>query len=210
MIAALYVQARGCYTDVEGVDPWDEARDARAYPGPWPVVAHPPCKRWGKFWNGGPSSPVKYKKGDDGGCFESALASVRRFGGVLEHPEASAAWAKFGLNKPPQFGSWVPADDIGGWTCYVEQGHYGHRARKPTWLYYIAADGSPPPALITGPSVVASIVGNVGGRGGSGGQMSKSNMAWLGKKARAATPPAFRDVLLTLARFALTIPNRLA
>ena len=54
MIAALYVQTGGSYYGVEGVDPWDEARDARLYSGPWPVVAHPPCQRWGKLWAGQP------------------------------------------------------------------------------------------------------------------------------------------------------------
>lgn len=29
MIAALFVQDRGCYFDLPGVDPWPEARDAR-------------------------------------------------------------------------------------------------------------------------------------------------------------------------------------
>ena len=28
-VAALYVQAGGCYFELDGVDPWDEARDAR-------------------------------------------------------------------------------------------------------------------------------------------------------------------------------------
>lgn len=28
----------------------------------------------------------------------------------------------------------MQADEHGGWTCYVEQGHYGHESRKPTWL----------------------------------------------------------------------------
>ena len=46
MIAALYVQRGGIYWDLPDVDPWDEARDARLYAGPWPVVAHPPCARW--------------------------------------------------------------------------------------------------------------------------------------------------------------------
>jgi hypothetical protein len=44
MIAALYVQTGGCYFNLPDVEPWDEARDARKYAGPWPVVAHPPCQ----------------------------------------------------------------------------------------------------------------------------------------------------------------------
>ena len=39
MIAALFVQTEGCYLNLEGVDPWDEARDARKYRGPYPVIA---------------------------------------------------------------------------------------------------------------------------------------------------------------------------
>jgi len=45
LIAALYVVKGGCYYGVPDVDPWDKARDARLYAGPWPVVAHPPCER---------------------------------------------------------------------------------------------------------------------------------------------------------------------
>lgn len=104
MIAALYVQTGGCYFGTPGVDPWDEPRDARLYAGPFSVVAHPPCERWGRYWFGSPSSPVRLKLGDDGGCFKAALASVRRWGGVLEHPEASAAWQHFGLTPPTKGG----------------------------------------------------------------------------------------------------------
>ena len=43
MIAALFVHKGGAYFGLPDVDPWDEARDARLYPGPHPVVAHPPC-----------------------------------------------------------------------------------------------------------------------------------------------------------------------
>lgn len=137
MIAALYVETGGCYFNLSGVDPWDEARDARTYNGPHPVVAHPPCKRWGRYWSGGPSAKVKRLKGDDSGCFAHALWSARTFGGVIEHPEASHAWGWFGLRRPPRTGGWIPADQFGGWTCCVEQGHYGHPARKATWLYAI-------------------------------------------------------------------------
>lgn len=104
VVAALYVQTDGCYFGLPDVDPWDEPRDARKYAGPWPVVAHPPCERWGRYWFGGPSAKVRRIKGDDGGCFKAALEAVRKFGGVLEHPEASAAWAHFGLAAPPKWG----------------------------------------------------------------------------------------------------------
>ena len=135
MIAALFVEAGGIYAGRPDVDAWDVARDARAYAGPHAVVAHPPCERWGRYWSGGPSAKVRRVLGDDGGCFAFALDSVRRWGGVLEHPEASHAWAHYGLTKPPKSGGWIVADDLGGYTCCVEQGHYGHAARKATWLY---------------------------------------------------------------------------
>jgi hypothetical protein len=76
------------------------------------------------------------KFGDDGGCFAAALEAVRRYGGVLEHPWGSRAWPHFGLNTPPRGGGWVNADFEGGWTCCIEQGRYGHYARKPTLLPY--------------------------------------------------------------------------
>ncbi len=104
MIAALFVMRGGPYYGLPGVDPWDVERDARTYAGPWPVVAHPPCERWGRYWSGGPSARVRRELGDDDGCFASALASVRRWGGVLEHPEASHAWAAHGLLAPPPLG----------------------------------------------------------------------------------------------------------
>jgi hypothetical protein len=47
VIAALYVESGGAYFGLDGVGPGGEARDARTYKGPHPVVAHPPCQRWG-------------------------------------------------------------------------------------------------------------------------------------------------------------------
>jgi hypothetical protein len=135
MITALYVQKDGCYYGDDRIDPWDEARDARTYRGTNRVIAHPPCERWGRYWSGGPSARVRRNKGDDGGCFASALWAARTFGGVIEHPEASHAWGWYGLTKPPKSGGWIEADEYGGITCCVEQGHYGHPARKATWLY---------------------------------------------------------------------------
>ena len=100
-VSALFVEKHGIYSEL-GVDLWDMERDARLYRGPNPVVAHPPCKRWGRYWGGGPSAKVKRILGDDEGCFAAALFAVRTYGGVLEHPEASHAWRWFGLPPPEQ------------------------------------------------------------------------------------------------------------
>lgn len=148
MIAALYVEKNGVYYGLDDVDPWDQERDARKYAGPWPVVAHPPCARWGRYWFGGPSARERLKMGDDSGCFAAAVESVRQWGGVLEHPEATHAFAAFGIGRPDRRG-WTRCLD-GGYICEVEQGHYGHRARKKTWLY--VQSPRRPPDLLWGPS----------------------------------------------------------
>jgi hypothetical protein len=183
-VAALFVATGGCYFGLKNVDPWDEQRDARLYAGPHPVIAHPPCERWGRW--------ASEHIGEDGGCFTAALHAVRVWGGVLEHPEASGAWRAFGLTAPSRSGSWIKADVHGGWTCCVEQGHYGHRARKATWLY---AAGVKLPDLKWGPSE-ASIKPRPGRdpvrerRIGAVQRMSR--------KQRRATPIPFRDLLISI------------
>jgi hypothetical protein len=196
MIAALYVQRDGAYSGLSGVDVWDEARDARTYAGPWPVVAHPPCQRWSsKGWHGSPARPYQFAKGDDGGCFAAALASVRRWGGVLEHPAYSHAWLAHGLPWPSSKG-WQQ-DITGGWCCSIEQGFYGHPANKPTWLYAVGTDL---PLLRWGrgetrlhPSALA--------RHGEKKARKIGYLAMFPGKGhqRSATPPEFRDLLLSIA-----------
>ena len=197
MIAALFVETGGVYFGLPGVDAWDESRDARLYAGPWPVVAHPPCARWGRYWNGGPSAKVKRKLGDDDGCFASALAAVNKWGGVLEHPEGSHAWRRFGLLIPPRGGGWKQSLDGHSWTCCVEQGHYGHRARKMTWLY--VRSETRPPELEWGPSE-AKIRLDAGFHSTAERRASRTGACQrMSRHERQATPPAFRDALLGIA-----------
>lgn len=203
MIAALYIDPRGSYSNLEGVDAWDEARDARLYSGPHPVVAHPPCQRWGKLWAGQPlwikRTGERKKKGDDGGCFKAALAAVRKWGGVLEHPRGSHAWAHFNLNKPPREGGWVPADFHGGWTCEVEQGRYGHYARKPTWLYAVNCDLPDLDWGVSKPSYPQWAID----RHGLDYCKRAGELAFKGggkdSAVRIGTPEAFRDILIDMA-----------
>ena len=199
-VAALFVEKGGVYFGLTDVEPWGVDRDARTYTGPHPVVAHPPCQRWGRFWHGSTRKPHQYRLGEDGGCFASALTAVRNYGGVLEHPAGSRAWEYFGLRKPKAGEGWVGADNHGGWTCQVDQKHYGHFAPKPTWLYaksaslpeldWTKSDRMPPKWMIEryGESRARKIgqVAMVGGKDKS--------------RIRNATPVAFRDVLLSIAR----------
>ena len=179
-VAALYVETDGPYFGLDDVDPWDEQRDARLYSGPHPVVAHPPCARWSLM-----GLCRGYYDGEDGGCFEAALAAVRRYGGVLEHPAHTLAWKRYGLARPAPLG-WVRTLWDDAWTCEVDQRWYGHEARKPTWLYYVGDD---PPNLLWGRAPEGE---RTVGRGWGGGR----------EHLRARTPLPFRDILLGMARHA--------
>jgi hypothetical protein len=192
-VAALYVADGGCYCDLPGVEPWDEAKDARTYAGPWPVVAHPPCQRWGAMasvnyarWGGEHNRP-----GNDGGCFAAVLAAVRKWGGVLEHPAKSRAWAYYDLPNPPSHG-WIRTF-CGGWVCEVWQSAYGHRAAKATWLYAVGLD---PPQLNWLRLPGTHQIGFHDQRG------PDRNKPTLSRREASATPLAFRDLLISIARAA--------
>lgn len=189
MIAALFVATGGTYFNRPDVDPWDEARDARKYAGNVPAVAHPPCARWSTLAY---VNRARYgiQIGDDNGCFESALASVRKWGGVLEHPRNSIAFKRFGLGRP-RSGSWQAAP--GGWVTEVSQRNYGHRANKVTWLYAtgecpVALDWSTPAKPTAWVSCDRPM-----------SEMRARGVEMMGKRERLSTPPAFADLLIFLA-----------
>lgn len=219
MIAALYVEAGGCYDGQPDIEAWTINDDARRYRGPHPVVAHPPCQRWGRYHHGSTRKPHQFKLGDDGGCFAAALRALADFGGVIEHPCDSKAWRWYGLRAPLRHAGWqrTPGPliwwrdgdvirahnhrhELGWWTCYVEQGHYGHMSRKPTWLLTRGVtlpqlDWSKgeqrlhPVALARYGYAKARRIGMTAMVGGK----DKTRI-------RNATPPEFRDVLVGIAR----------
>ena len=194
-VAALFVQAEGCYSQLPFVDCWTEERDARKYNGPFPVIAHPPCQLWGNM------AAVNYaryggkhnKPGNDGGCFAAALKAVRKFGGVLEHPKSSKAFRANGLTTPD--GSGWQGTICGGYVCEVWQSAYGHKANKATWLYWFGCNA--PKELDWRKPVASHQVGWQDSRG------KERNKPTLSKKEANATPILFRDALLDLAREAL-------
>ncbi len=80
----------------------------------------------------------------------------------------------------------------------MEQGHYGHRARKGTWLY---AAGVDLPSLTWGVSEDSDAAISLGfkdsWRRRLGGEVQQ-----MSKRQRTATPIPFRDLLLSMARSA--------
>jgi hypothetical protein len=201
-VAALYVDPNGVYAGLPDVEVWDEQRDARLYAGPWPVVAHPPCARWCQL------APLvqhlhmgrlgeRYRVGNDGGCFESALASVRRWGGVLEHPAYSLAWARYELPRPARRG-WAQSLTDPGFAAEVSQSAYGHPCRKRTWLYAVGVE---PADLRWGePPATAQVSAFDHERAKRLGlEFLTEHMP---RGSSNPTPPAFRDALLGMARTA--------
>ncbi len=191
-IACLFVDADGIYPALVGKENcWGVNRDARLYPGTGSVVAHPPCQRWGALgaanfarWGGEHNRP-----GNDAGCFESALGSVRKWGGVLEHPAKSMAFARFGLCKPAAHGWTRSGKDE--WVCEVWQSAYGHRASKATWLFYKGS--REPKQAIWSRTPGTCQVGYQDKRGKS------RNKPTLSSKEASATPRLFAEYLIELA-----------
>ena len=133
MVAALFIDPRGPYPKLEGVDCWDEHRDAKLYRGPHPVIAHPPCGPWGR---------LKFCS-QEGEAIKAlgpiAVDQARTWGGVLEHPRGSKLFAAMGMPRPGEL-----PDRFGGITIEVNQVEWGHVARKPTWLYMVGVRGNEP------------------------------------------------------------------
>ncbi len=187
-IAALFVETRGIYYYLAGVDPWDKQRDATKYDGMSPVVAHPPCERWCGLARCN-QSRYGLMVGDDGGTFRSALNSVRIYYGVLEHPAYSLAWEAHFLPRPSR-GKWTYHEHDNSWVCEVSQSAYGHAARKRTWLYY---KGDIPPFEMkwNEPKATARI---------SKGPGSDMSLPQLPSNASNHSPVAFALELCELAR----------
>lgn len=205
MIAALYVCKDGIYKNDPRIDPWDIEKDARLYKGPYKIIAHPPCKRWGRFWSGGPmlaGTPNQKLKGDDGGCFAHAIWAVRTFGGVIEHPEASHAYKWYGLILPHHAGGWIKADIYGGFTCCVAQGNYGHRAQKLTWLYAV---NTALPELKWGKCKGKIAIGEKSIHSKDAGKVMRAAKDFkacerISAQERLGTPSEFKELLVSVAQ----------
>lgn len=166
MVAALFVQSDSHYREL-GCDCFDIERDARTYAGPAPVVAHPPCRAWGRLRH------MAKPRADERELAWFAVATVRAFGGVLEHPSASQLFEH--LPRPGE------RDAAGGWVLPVLQSWWGHRAPKRSLLYVCGVGPRDIPAM---PFELGEPAGRV---------------ERMGRKERERTPAAFASWRVDLA-----------
>lgn len=169
MVAVLFARSNSIYKTIPGLDVYDIERDARTYTGDAPVIAHPPCRGWGRLRHLAKVRP------DERDLAIFAVDQVRRVGGVLEHPWASSLWTAADLPRPGR------VDQFGGFTFGVLQGDFGHSAPKATWLYICGIT----PRMLPVPSFE---LGEKLGR-----------VELMGKAAREGTPPRFANWLVELA-----------
>ena len=128
-VAVLFARADSVYKTLPGCDVYDIERDARTWPGGAPIVAHPPCRAWGRL------RAFAKPRHDEKDLARWAASQVRQWGGVLEHPESSTLWADQQL---PRYQN--ERDGHGGWTLPIHQFWFGHRAQKRTWLYIVGVN----------------------------------------------------------------------
>lgn len=179
-VAVLFARCDSVYKTLPGCDVYDIDRDARTFQGGMPVVAHPPCRMWGRLRQFAKGRPDEKQLG------VWAVEQVRTCGGVLEHPSESSLFNHCRMPHPNEF-----PDEYGGWTIEVEQFHWGHRAEKATWLYIVGCPPSSLPEIPRRPGRPTHCVRPT---------KSYPRLPSITKSEREHTPPPLAEWLVELAR----------
>lgn len=191
-VAILFARADSIYKSIPGCDVYDIERDARTWPGGTPIVAHPPCRAWASLRH-----CAKPRPGEKD-LAHFAIAQVRRWGGVLEHPRKSTLWPIAGLPEPGR------RDEFGGWTLPIHQYWWGHRAEKATRLYIVGCDPTSIPPM---PLKLGRATHTVGLWSGRNRTTCRPSIA---KGEFEATPPDLARWLVELARRCQSPARRIA
>lgn len=185
-VAVLFARTDSTYKTLSGVDVWDAERDARNWLGGCAVVAHPPCRAWGRLRH------FAKPRTDEKDLARWAVAQVRQWGGVLEHPATSTLWADQGLPAAA-----ASRDAWGGWTLPIVQQWWGHRAEKKTVLYIVGCEPNNLPDM---PYVMGDATHVVQSR------KREAYRPHITKAEREHTPPELAAWLVELARRCTTEP----
>ncbi len=178
-VAVLFARGDSFYKQLPCCDVWDAERDARNWPGGFPVVAHPPCRAWGSLRHFATRT-----RPDEKALALFAVDMVRKFGGVLEHPAGSTLWDAAALPRPGC------RDAFDGWTLAVPQKWFGHKAEKASWFYIVGCD---PRDIPTVPYVMGDALYVVQSR------KRQDHRPHITKAEREHTPPDLARWLVDLA-----------
>lgn len=179
MVAVLFARSDSVYKTLPDCDVFDLDRNALSFRGGMPVVAHPPCRAWGRF-----RKVAKPRIGEKELALY-AIQAVRQYGGVLEHPAYSSLWTAANLPLPGQI------DIHRGFTFACPQFWWGHKAAKASWFYIcgISPREIPPiPFRLGEPTHVVSF-----------GQYNPFHKLQLSKADRERTPVDLARWLVELA-----------
>ncbi|NQV69168.1 MAG: hypothetical protein HQ498_03980 [Pseudohongiella sp.] len=178
LISVLFAREDSIYKQLPGCDVWDEKRNALNFRSNNQVVAHPPCRGWGRLRKFASVRPGELA------LAHFAVDVVQQNGGVLEHPSGSSLWLDREL---PVFDE---IDSFGGFTLKVYQSDWGHKARKSTLLYIVGSNlnNLPRPSLCLGKPEYVVAPGK--------GLIRKS----ISKEEREHTPILFAQYLIEIAK----------
>lgn len=177
----MFCRSDSIYRTFPEADVYDESRGAFAFAGGVPVVAHPPCRGWGRLRHLSKAPLAEH------GLALWAVEQVRRYGGVLEHPSGSALWSSGVL---PAIGE---VDAFGGYTIGAHQRDFGHLAEKRTLLYICGVEPGRLPAMPLELGYPTHCV-HTSKRG------SARRLLYLSQKAIESTPVSFARWLLSVAK----------
>jgi hypothetical protein len=133
-VACLFVRKDSVYKTMPNCVCYDIDRDARTFPGGYPVVAHPPCPTWAGLRGLANFDPEVHA------LSPWAVDVVRTNGGCLEHPLGSMLWKECGI----KLGA---LDNHGGILIAIQQWWFGHKAVKPTGVYVVGVQPERIPAI---------------------------------------------------------------
>lgn len=166
--AILCAMPRTVYRSL-GCRVYDRRRDAWTFAGPGPVIAHPPCRLWGRL--------SQFSRGTELELFRELLLGfwcvrqVERWGGVVEQPWDSRLFQACAVSQSA--------------LVDLDQYWFGHPAPKRTWLYFSPPRRLPPMPLRLSPP-----------RGRTPAGRLQGGVETLSRQAREATPPAFAAWLI--------------
>ena len=179
IVSALFVRKDSIYKQM-GIDCWDAERNALNFNGKNPVIAHPPCRAWGQL-----SHFAKPLPGEKELAF-FAIDTIRKNGGVLEHPRASKLWPTY-LPLPGQ------TDKYGGYSISIDQFWFGHKAKKSTLLYIVGCSINDLPVIPLRYDAIEYVVS-------SSSSSKRKQKKEITKKEREQTPVELAKWLIQVAK----------